>query len=127
MQQRSRNMSVDPSDAWNCPSVRLAVNISLVLSLVLTVMVWFTASRVPPEVPLHFARPWGNPQLVSRSTLWLVAGVGVVSTALHAAAAASIFKRDMFMASVIVWSSVLFLLLLLLAIMVVYVRVGPVA
>lgn len=88
-------------------------------------LVWFTTSRVPLEIPLHYARPWGSLQLVSRSTLWLVAGVGVVSTALHAATAVSIFKRDMFMAPVIVWSSVLFLLLLLLTVVVVYLRAGP--
>lgn len=125
MPQRSRSLSVDPSDAWNYPPVRRAVNIALVLSLVLTVMVWFTASRVPLEIPLHYARPWGDVQLVPRSTLWLVAGLGVVSTALHAATAATLFKRDAFMVPVIVWSSVLFLLFLVLAIVVVYVRVGP--
>lgn len=125
MPQQSRSVALDPSYAWNHSWVRRAVHLSLMLSLVLSAAVWLTASRVPPEVPLHYARPWGNLQLVSRSTLWLVAGVGVISTALHAVTAASIFKRDMFMAPVVVWSSVLFLLLLLLAVAVVYLRVGP--
>lgn len=105
--------------------MRRAVHLSLVLCLVLSTVVWFTASRVPPEVPLHYARPWGNLQLVPRSTLWLVAGLGVLSAAFHMAIAASVFKRDAFMAPVIAWSSVFFLLLLLLTVIVVYLRVGP--
>lgn len=126
MPQRPRSAMVDPRDAWNLPLVRRAVQLSIILALILSVVVWFTVSHVPPELPLHYARPWGELQLAPRSTLWLVAGLGVVSTALHAALAGSVFKRDAFMAPVTVWSSVFFLLLLILAVVVVYLRVGPV-
>lgn len=105
--------------------MRSAVHLSLVLCLVLSAVVWFTVSRVPPEIPLHYARPWGNFQLVPKSMLWLVAGLGVLSTAFHTTIAASVFKRDVFMAPVVVWSSVFFTVLLLLAVIVVYLRVGP--
>lgn len=118
------NQTEDHS-AWDDRAVHLGVNLLFLCSLFLFVSVLFSFRQVPPIIPFHYSLPWGTQQLVSRPTLWLVAGLGILSAAVHAFLAASIFRTDRLMAQIAVWIAVLNLLLLTFGVLTVYVRVGP--
>lgn len=95
----------------------------LVCALGLIAAIWFIWSKVPPEIPLHYSRPWGAKQLVGKSSLMAVAGAGVAVAIIHSALASAITDSNPLLARIFAWSGIFQLLLLGLAILTVYIRV----
>lgn len=107
------------------PAFRIGESVLVVEALLLVASAWWVYRQVSPEIPLHYARPWGDLQLVPRPVLFLAAGLGVLSAAMHFALALILSRRDRLLSMVSLWSGAVIQFLLILAVLTVYLRVGP--
>lgn len=117
VREGSRAIMGDTPARWG-----LGVMIILISSLI--GLAWFVSSRVPPEIPLHFSRPWGTKQLVSHQSIWRLTGTASLISILQGIFASFLFQRDKHLARLVVWTTCLVLFLLIVAITTVYIRVG---
>ena len=87
--------------------IRRGIRVTLGLVLAIAASVWWIESRVPPEIPLLYSRPWGEGQLAGRQALWRLAGglagAGVLGLILGVKMAAG----QKTAARIIVWTAVL--------------------
>lgn len=103
----------------------MGVAVDIGLAVILCVSAWLTYRHTPPFIPLHYSRPWGVAQVVPKEALLFIAGLGAISSAAHVFLAEVALRHDAVVAQIVIWSETLLLLLLLLAVSIVLMRVGP--
>lgn len=94
------------------------------LAVVTLVTAGIVFSRVPPQVPLFYSRPWGEAQVVDKQGL-LVFTAGVWAAVLAGLSVSLwLYERDRTLSRLVVWCLVTELFLAWLAVITVWLRVG---
>lgn len=110
--------------AWNDLLVRRGVKAIGCLLLLNAIAIVAMISRVPPEIPLHFSRPWGIMQLVPSYVLWWLFAAEVCASIIHTVAAFFIFQKHDTLARMLLWAGFFVIVLVSISIGTVYLRVG---
>ena len=66
------------------------------------ILVWFW-SRLPPEVPLLYSRPWGEEQLVNKPLILLLPALSTFFTLTNLRLASLFFDKEKFFSQLIIW------------------------
>jgi len=102
---------------WLHPQVAKPVRFSTtLLSLQLGIIV-LAFSRLPPQIPLFFSRPWGESQLAPPSSLFLLPLFSFAILLLNTSLAAFLIEKNNFLASVLSLGSAVFSLFGLIALL----------
>lgn len=109
---------------WHDPLGSWALRLATLCLFALVALAGLVSQRVPPEIPLHFSRPWGVNQLVGRQSLWYLAIGGTAIALLHTLAAAAFFNTYKLLSRLVAWTGAFLLILLILVTVTVYLRVG---
>ena len=110
--------------AWKDPVFFRAELLITLICLVIFPLTWWVYRNVPPEIPLFYSRPWGEPQLVSASILSRLAAGSIVVVAVHTFLAIKFHENHRFLSQVILWSGIYILAVVAISILTVYSRVG---
>lgn len=94
------------------------------ICLLIFPLTWWVYRNVPPEIPLFYSRPWGEPQLVPASILYWLAAGNIVVVSAHIFLAIKFHKNHRFLSQIVVWSGIYILAVVAISILTVYSRVG---
>lgn len=70
---------------------------ALLSVLIQSSLILASSGKLPPEVPLFYSKPWGQPMLVSSSVLWVLPTVVLVSSILNFSLSIFRLKEDKFL------------------------------
>lgn len=71
----------------------------------------FFWTKLPPQLPLFYSRPWGESQLVERNYFLILPISTFILSLINLRLASILFKRELLISQVLVWSSLLINLL----------------
>lgn len=90
-----------------------------VLSLIFTALNFsfliFSLSKLPPEVPLFYSRPWGEEQLGQWWQLFFLPGSSLILFLINTSLAVKIYSREKNLSQIIIGSQVIISLLATIA------------
>lgn len=110
--------------AWGDVLVRRGIKIMFCVLLVSATSVVLMAPRVPPEIPIHFSRPWGDMQLAPSSAIWWLFATEILIGIVHITTTLFVFRHHDATARILLWSGVFVITLLSISIGTVFLRVG---
>lgn len=83
----------------------LVLAVCLILEIAQVLMIILNWSKLPPQIPLYYSKPWGEPMLSSPIGIWLLPAIAFVSIFLNFIVAVFAHKSEIFVARVLVFSS----------------------
>ncbi|MBU0619329.1 hypothetical protein KKD62_03785 [Patescibacteria group bacterium] len=92
-------------------SIKKVVKAILIINVLIIgflIVVW---PKLPPEVPLFYSRPWGEPQLAKKTELWLLSASGWTLTLINLKISSKIFARHQTLTLALIWSNLVGVLL----------------
>lgn len=87
--------------------VKIIAQLVLGINTTITALVAFFWQNLPPEVPLFYSRPWGQPQLANRVWVWILPGSSWLTTIVNLWLASRIYKKEPVLAISLVWAAAL--------------------
>ena len=84
-------------------SISLGIKISFIvlgISWLTLVLFW---TKLPPQIPLLYSRPWGEEQLVNKSLILFLPGLATGLTLINLRIAGLCFKKNLFLSQLISW------------------------
>lgn len=85
--------------------MKLALRIGLVtigINLIILAMIW---SKMPPEVPLWYSRPYGETQLAAGWVLWLIPLTSLIISLTTIRLSGAVIEEDKFLAQMMTVAS----------------------
>ncbi len=61
-------------------------------------------SKLPPEVPLLYSRPYGELRLINQWGLWLLPGLSLGLNLISLRLAGKVMEKDKLLAQILIWS-----------------------
>jgi len=101
---------------WLEKRIARAIQITLFLFLLQLAIIIIFFSRLPPEVPLFFSLPWGEPQLVSSGFLFLLPFLSLIILFINTLLATITITSNKFLSVSLVIGSSFFALFNLVAV-----------
>jgi hypothetical protein len=96
-----------PQLVFGQKNLRLAMTITLVLSLLMTILIVYFYQRLPQEVPLFYSRPWGEEQLVTPWLLFILPGLSLFILFFNFILGGLLFDYP-FLVQILIWGSTAF-------------------
>ena len=90
---------------------------AVILILIQVAVILFFFAQLPPQIPLFFSRPWGEPQLASPLSLLLLPLFSLTILLVNTFLAAFFIDKDKFLSQALSFASVIFALFGLIAIL----------
>jgi len=96
---------------WRKKTSQTGIKLFFALLLLTFCFLILTISRLPPEIPLFYSRPWGEEQLASKYFLWfLLIGLSICAL-IDIILATLVSEKFPLLAQILIWTGVLILLM----------------
>jgi len=96
---------------WQDKLIGPAIWLSLLIIVFSFSFFIFNFSKLPPEVPLFYSRPWGEEQLALNWQLAILPALSLIIFLVDLILAAKLYSQESLLAQILVWSSTIFSLL----------------
>ncbi len=87
--------------------VQGVVYLSSAFFILVLIMVLLSWTKLPPQVPFFYSRPWGEEQLATKTWFLYLLLIGFGLTVFNLRVSSIIFKKEPFLAKILVWTSAL--------------------
>lgn len=68
-------------------------------------------SKLPPQLPLFYSRPWGEEQLVAKNLFFILPAACFTFIIINLRLASFFFKKEVLLSQILIWSALIFSLL----------------
>jgi len=68
-------------------------------------------SKLPPQLPLFYSRPWGEEQLVAKNLFFILPAACFIFIIINLRLASFFFKKEVLLSQILIWSALVFSLL----------------
>ncbi len=92
MKKLTNRLVFNLGNLWQNKDLSRPIKINLLLTAGQAIFLTINFSRLPPQVPLFYSQPWGEPQLASPGLLFLLPGFSFLFFLLNSTI--SIFNQD---------------------------------
>lgn len=89
---------------------RFALWLSFFLLCIVFLVVFILWSKLPPQIPLFYSRPWGEEQLASNYWL-LILPFSLLGLLIFNLTLSSLFKKELLLSKILLWTPVILILL----------------
>ncbi len=93
---------------WLKKNILRAMLISIITALAQIVVIIFSFSQLPPQVPLFYSRPWGKSQLADPLYLFLLPGLSILVLIINSIISAVYVDYEEFYSYCLSWVSTIF-------------------
>lgn len=92
---------------WLEPSITKIIQISTLIIVGQIGIIIFFFSRLPPQVPLYYSRPWGESQLAPTHHLFLLPGFSLLFLLINSALAVPFIEKNKFLSICLAWTNLI--------------------
>ena len=92
---------------WLNKSLSRLIRVTLVIISLQIILIIFFFPLLPPQVPLYYSRPWGDNQLASPSSLFLLPAISFFFLLLNSCLIALLDEKKRFLALSLAWNSLI--------------------
>ncbi len=103
----SRQTRLLPGLVFNQKQVKIALFIGIALVLAMVVLFFTFQAKLPPQVPLFYSRPWGDPQLASPWLLLILPALSLFIMIFNFILSGLFFDSP-FLVQILIWTATVF-------------------
>jgi len=94
-------------ELWLEKSIIKIIRISILIIILEAVAIVLTFSKLPPQIPLYYSRPWGDLQLAPSYHLFFLPGICLSFLIINSGLTVLFLKKKKFLGQCLAWTNLI--------------------